>query len=297
MSSASLAMIVNPVAGKRLGRQIADEAVIRLKASGIPVKTFYSSGPGKTLSIAQSLDQKDWAGVIAVGGDGTISEVLNGLHSGEDGITIPVGQIPSGSGNSYLRDLDILSIDDAVKAIISNTRRRVDLGVFTCDAGSFKFINLLGAGFVSNVARRSVKYKVLGPKSYLFGVIEEVLFLKPISIKLMVDDDIIERNALFVEICNSRYTGGDMLMAPSAQIDDGFLDVIVMNAASRLRALKLLPTIFSGDHVHAPEIEVFRGRRIRLESEHPMALTPDGEIFGHTPLEASVEKKVLSFYG
>ncbi|RLW70412.1 MAG: hypothetical protein B6D68_00860, partial [spirochete symbiont of Stewartia floridana] len=284
-------MIVNPVAGKRLGRQIADEAVIRLKASGIPVKTFYSSNPGETLSIAQSLNQKDWAGVIAVGGDGTLFEVLNGLHTGDAGITIPVGQIPSGSGNSYLRDLAIFSIDDAVKSIIANSHRQVDLGFFTCDTGNFRFINLLGAGFVSNVARRAVKYKVFGPKSYVFGVIEEVLCLNPISIRLMVDDDIIERNALFVEICNSRYTGGDMLMAPSARIDDGLLDVIVMNAASRLRALQLLPKIFSGAHVHAPEIEVFSGRRIKLESEHPMALTPDGEIFGHTPLEASIEKK------
>lgn len=297
MGKASLAMIVNPNAGRKFGSRVAKKVESKLLESGLTVEIFYSSYPGESLSIAKSLNQHDWAGVIAVGGDGTLFEVINGLSLGNSEIIIPVGQIPVGSGNSYLRDLDIVSIDDAVKPIISGSFRQVDLGFFSCDAGSFRFINLIGAGFVSNVARRAEKYKIFGSRGYLLGVFEEIIRLEPTPIQMMVDDEIVERNAVFVEICNARFTGGNMLMAPSAEIDDGLLDIVIMKATSRLRALTILPKLFAGNHIHTPEIEVFRGKKIKLESERPMALTPDGETFGYTPLEVGIEHKGLTFYG
>lgn len=287
-------MIVNPNAGRKHGRQAAAKVTGQLKNAGISVDVFESSGPGGILSIAKSLRQQDWSGVVVVGGDGSLFEVLNGLYSSGAGIHVPIGQVPVGTGNSYIKDLGISTVDDAVESIIGGNSCPVDLGFFRCDAGDYRFINLLGAGFVSNVARRAGKYKFFGSKSYIFGLIEEVIRLDPVPIRLQVDDEVIERSAIFVEICNSRFTGGDMMMAPLAEIDDGLLDVVVMNAASRMRVLNLLPTIFTGAHLEAPEIEVFQGRQVKFESERPMALTPDGETFGYTPLEAGVDAKAVT---
>lgn len=289
-------MIVNPNAGKKTGRQIAENAAARLNDAGLSVQMFISEKPGGTLSIARSLSQTEWSGVIAVGGDGSLFEVLNGLCSDKSVISIPIGQIPVGTGNSYIKDLGISSVDDAVQSIIAGECCLVDLGWFTCNSVHYRFINLLGVGFVSNVARRSARYKVFGARSYIFGIIEEIIHLDPVPIRLQVDDEVIERRAIFVEICNSRYTGGDMLIAPSAKIDDGLLDVVIMKDTTRLRALKLLPTIFTGTHLETPEFEVFRGHHIKLESERPMALTPDGETFGSTPIEAGIDLKVLQFF-
>ncbi len=295
-SKVPLAMIVNPNAGRKIGRQTAKNAAARLNDAGLSVQMFISEKPGDTLSIAQSLEQTDWSGVIVVGGDGSLFEVLNGLCSDKSVISIPIGQIPVGTGNSYIRDLGISSVDVAVQSIIAGECRLVDLGWFTCDSVHYHFINLLGVGFVSNVARRSARYKLFGTRSYVFGIIEEIIHLDPVPIRLQVDDEIIERRAIFVEICNSRYTGGNMLIAPSAKIDDGLLDVVVMKETTRFRALKLLPTIFTGAHLETPEFEVFRGHHIKLESERPMALTPDGENFGSTPIEASTDSKAFQFF-
>ena len=262
------------------------------------VEVMESSGCGKMKTIAESLNQEDWSGIAAVGGDGSFFEVINGLYRTDSGIGAVIGQIPAGTGNSFLQDISIMTPEDSVEAIIANRTHVVDLAQFSCSDGEYRFINMLGAGFVSNVARSAGKYRIFGSKSYLFGVLEEVIRLDPVSVRLEIDGQIIERNTIFVEICNSRFTGGNMLMAPSAQIDDGLLEVIVVNRCSRRRVLELLPTVFDGKHVDAPEVEVFRGESIALDSEHPMALNADGEVFGYTPVRAGMcSKKVQVFTG
>jgi len=283
-----LCMIVNPHAGKKRGGEIAAHVAALLEVGGVETERLVSEHVGGTRELAEDIDPLQWDGVLAVGGDGTLFEVVNGLLKGADSIPIPVGQVPVGTGNSFLRDVEIASAEDIVSRILGGRVRDIDLGHFTSDAGSFYFANLLGAGFVSNVAHRAGKYKALGSLSYLLGVVEEVIGLKSTLTRIDIDGRRFERDAIFVEVCNSRYTGGSMMMAPSARIDDGLLDVVILNRVTRRRLLRLLPTIFSGTHVDAPEIEVFSGRDISVESDVPLALTPDGETFGHTPIKVSV---------
>ena len=283
-----LCMIVNPHAGKKRGNEIASQVASLLQDGGVETERLISEHPGGTRELAETIDPSQWDGVLAVGGDGTLFDVVNGLLDGADSISIPIGQVPVGTGNSFLRDVEIASAEDIVSRILEGRLRNIDLGHFTSDAGTFYFANLLGAGFVSNVAHRAGKYKALGSLSYLLGVVEEVIGLKSTPIHIDIDGTRFERDAIFVEVCNSRYTGGSMMMAPSARIDDGLLDVVILNRVTRRRLLRLLPTIFSGTHVDAPEVEVFRGRDIHVESDMPLALTPDGETFGHTPINVTV---------
>ena len=291
-----IALIVNPTAGKKQGRQIGAMAASRLQGAGLAVEIMESSGHGQMGTIAETLKQEDWGGIIAVGGDGSLFEIVNGLYKTGSGISTVIGQIPSGTGNSYLRDINIFTVENSVEAIISNRSQSVDLAQFSCSEGEYRFINLLGVGFVANVAKRAGKYKIFGSKSYIFGVLEEVIQLNPVPIRLKIDDQIIERTAIFVEICNSRFTGGNMLMAPSARIDDGLLEVIIVNHCSRRRILTLLPTIFTGTHVNEPEVEVFRGENISLDSEHSLALNADGEVFGNTPIRARICSRELQIF-
>jgi len=292
-----LCMIVNPQAGKKQGLAAAQKAAHLLNQNDITVETLISSHPGQTVKLAEKLDLNSWDGVLAVGGDGTLFELINGLLRSNERIPVPIGQIPVGTGNSFSKDLCINSIEDTIEHIVQRNVQKVDLGHFSCQVGEYYFINLLGAGFVSNVAYRARKYRALGGFSYILGVIEEVVGLKSGWITLEIDGQTIERDCIFVEICNSRFTGGNMMMAPAAAIDDGFLDIVLLNRISRATLLKLFPRIFKGTHVQAESVEVFRGKKIVLRTENPLPLTPDGETFGSTPIEVSIFPRKVEMFG
>ena len=292
-----ICLVVNPHAGRKQGLSVAERAVGLLREREIEGVLRVSTFPGHTVEIARDLDPDEWDGVVAVGGDGTVFELVNGLLSYREDTAMPVGQIPVGTGNSFIRDLGITSVEQAVENIAGLKLRRVDLGKFSYPDGAHYFINLLGAGFVSNVAYRAGRYKSLGSLSYIVGVLEEMIALKSGPVTLEIDGRVIERDCVFVEICNSRYTGGNMLMAPAADIGDGRLDVVLLNKVSRRRLLQLFPSIFNGTHVDADEVETFTGKDIRLRSEAPLALTPDGETFGNTPIEVSVHPGKLGMFG
>ncbi len=240
-----LCIIVNPQAGKKQGLAAAGMAAHLLLQNDITVETLMSSDPGHTVAIAAELDLSSWNDVLAVGGDTTLFELITGLLRSNDGIPIPIGQVPVGTGNSFIRDLGINSIEDTIKHILGRNVLKVDLGHFSCAAGEHDYFNLTAGfypGFVSNVVYRAKKYR-------------------------------------------SRFTGGNMMMAAAAAIDDGLLDIVLLNRIPRATLLKLLPRIFKGTQVRAESVEVFRGKKNLLRTEHPLPLTFDGESFGSTPIE------------
>jgi diacylglycerol kinase (ATP) len=292
----NLCMIVNPHAGKRQGLAVAETACSELETHGHNVKILISKKPGDSIKIAESIEISRYDGILAVGGDGTLFEVINGILRNNPDPDISIGQIPVGTGNSFIKDLGISSLEDALGVILGGKNKKIDLGEFTCNTGNFYFINLLGTGFVSNVAYRAKKYKIMGSFSYILGVLEEVIVLKASNIEINIDGTIIKREAIFTEICNSRYTGGDMLMAPDASIDDGFLDIIILNKVNRRKLLSLFPPIFKGNHVKDAAVEVFKGKNISLKSDRPLVLTPDGETFGETPIEIKHHPKKIKMF-
>jgi YegS/Rv2252/BmrU family lipid kinase len=268
-----------------------------LRKSGISVREHISDRPGGTREIAEQIDPNEWDAILTIGGDGTLFEVINGLLANRDSIPVPIGAVPVGTGNSFVKDLGIADVEQAVEHVIKDHRRRVDLGHFSCPDGNYHFVNLLGAGFVSNVAKRAHRHKRLGALSYMIGVVGELTDLSNYPVRLEIDGKRYDRNAIFVEVCNSQFTGGNMMMAPGADIDDGMLDVVVASDLTRRGVLRLLPAIFSGRHVDDPRVEVFRGTSIRVESEFPLTLTPDGEILGTTPFNVTIQPSALEMFG
>ena len=300
-----LHLIVNPNAGRKRGGAAAARAEEAFVRAGAVVSTVVSTWPGEAVELARRIGAEMAGGdgaagdaaVVAVGGDGTLFEVVNGLFAGLNGAAMPVlAQIPVGTGNSFIRDLDMVSVDEAVEAVLGGKTRAVDVGRFSTADGSWYFVNLLGMGFVSSVAHGAGRYKKLGALSYVIAVVQETLRLSSSPVVLTVDGKRIERDGIFVEVCNSRYTGGKMMMAPGAVIDDGLFDVVVMSRANRRKVLSLFPRIFAGTHVEDPLIEVFRGRSVRVETGVPWLLTPDGETFGTTPISVEMIPRGLRFF-
>lgn len=232
--------------------------------------------------------------LVLVGGDGTLFEALNGMARA--GRFLPVAQIPVGTGNSFIKDLGIESVEDGLRALTEGRTRAVDIGRVRSAAGEYYFVNLVGAGFVANVASRANSFKLFGDLSYKIGVLLELVVLRAVPCRLIVDGKVSVRDALFVEVCNSRKTGGEMIMAPSAEVDDGLFDVVIARAMSRATLLKLFPLIFTGEHVKDPHVETFRCSRISVSFDPPQKVTPDGEILGKTPFEIEVVPRALEVF-
>jgi diacylglycerol kinase family enzyme len=165
-----------------------------------------------------------------------------------------------------------------------------------CSEGEFHFVNLTGAGFVANVASRAGSFKLFGDASYTIGVLLELILLRGTVCRVIADGRESTRDAIFVEICNSRKTGGDMIMAPEALVDDGLFDVVIARSMSRRTLLGLFPKIFTGEHVKDPHVECFRCAKISVSFDRPQRVTPDGELLGTTPLEAEVIPRALDVF-
>jgi len=292
-----LLMLTNPLAGRRRGLAVAEKSLEMFRQRGITVENIFSDRPGHLVEVAAREVNGDWDGIVALGGDGTLFEVINGMMKGNPDLPIPLGVLPAGTGNSFSRDLGIRTHADAFEMIAAGATRRIDLGECQCADTRFVFINILGFGFVSDVAQKAYSYRQWGALNYVIGVFIITRSLKSYPLEFEIDGRSIQRDNIFVEISNSRKTGGDMIMAPDALIDDGLLDVVILNKLSRLRLLSALPRIFAGTHLKMKEVEHFTGRSMSFRTTPAKVLTPDGEIAGTTPITVNVLPGKIRVFG
>lgn len=245
-----------------------------------------TDAPGRATEIVRGVDLSRYDGVVAGGGDGTLFEVLNGYLCNEGDYRPPLGVLPVGTGNAFSKDIELGTgaIERAIDLVGDGFHRPVDVGRFSTDGRIRYFLNILGLGFVSNVGERAHRLKRIGNLSYTVGVLLEMISLSSYRMTIEIDGRVLERENVFCEISNTRYTS-NFLMAPTASIDDGWLDVTLLGKASRARLLRCFPTIFTGEHIHLDEVETFKARKIRIRTEVPKVLAPDGEILGSTPVE------------
>ncbi len=243
------------------------------------------AGHATQLVAEAQLDNFDC--VVAVGGDGTIFEVLNGLFTHQKSAQIPLAMIPAGTGNAVAREFDLFpsNWEEAVDRIVIGKTRTMDVGHAKTDDDSFYFLNIIGMGFVVDAGITSKKLKFIGNAAYTLGTLWETFRLKTYPLVMELDGQQANQENIFIEISNTRYTGTSFLIAPDAEIDDGLLDIILLKKLSSFRLLKLFPTIYSGRHVEFDEIETCQAKIIRLESPVGMPLTVDGEFRGQTPVE------------
>jgi diacylglycerol kinase (ATP) len=284
-----IALIANPFSGGFNTTRTLAEVKQKLYHHDIRFDLFLSSHHQHPVEIAKSLPLFEYDAIVSMGGDGTNYQVLNGLLKNQDNkILPPLGIIPAGRGNSFARDLEIFSINDGISAIAGQTSRPVDVCSFTQGMETHYFVNLMGFGFVTDVARTAAYCNRLGDASYIIGVLHRMLGLRFHEMELEIDGVSFSGENCFVEFCNSRYTGGDMIMAPHARIDDGFFDVVILGPLSRISLLKTLPGLFKGTHGKNKSVQFVRGKNAIVRTIPEKTLLPDGEIFGITPTEINI---------
>lgn len=292
-------MIFNPHASHKRAMKLIDPIKNYFAESGNELYLELTKYSGNGIEITEETDLSGFDGIIAAGGDGTTFEVLNGYFRNQSSKKPPFGVVPTGTGNAFAREFGLNSNDwkRAVDRICNNNLQSVDVGKFQTGGDIYYFVNILGFGFVADVANSGHKLKAIGEIAYSLAVFYELIRLNSYKLKMYIDGQIIERDNIFVEISNTKYTGVSFLMAPDAEADDGLLDVTILNKCTRRRILKLFPTIFKGLHIHEQEVETYKVRKIRLETEYPKILTPDGELLGSTPIEVECLEKALQIFG
>ncbi len=283
----NLLVIFNPNAGHGRAQKLLPQIKEEFAKYVHNTEFKFTEGPGHGMQMLREMDLTNYDGVIAAGGDGTVFEVINGLRFENNRAQTRLGVLPMGTGNAFAREIELKTSDweKAVEIIAGNRTRKVDAGYFKTQNEACYFLNILGLGFVADVGKSAAKLKFFGDTAYVFGVLYQLAFLQKYRLTIEIDGEKIDQENVFVEVSNTRYTGTTFLMAPRAKIDDGKLDVTLLGKINRRRILKLLPTIFTGEHINYPEVTTMQAKHIKIATDIPKLLTPDGELLGYTPLE------------
>ena len=274
--------IVNPAAGGGRGKKLVAPALDRLRAGGISVETVETSGPGQATTLVRDAYARGYRKFIAVGGDGTSYEIINGLFPGAQGGETPtLAFLPLGTGNSFLRDFSESGVEFALEALLAGRSRPCDVLRLTHKEGKIHYINLLSMGFSADVATlRARRFSGWGEPGYQLSIFLCLLRFRRRPFPLTVDG---EKNAdrrpcLFLTFSNSKFTGGTMMIAPQADVNDGLIEYVRWGPIGRFGLIRNLPTLYDGTHVNHPLAERRSAMRIDFHLDAPVDVMVDGEV-------------------
>ena len=290
-------LIVNPAAGRgRAGRQVPKVKQL-LGDAAADWSWQFTEKSGDAATLAHLAAASGTRLVVAVGGDGTLHEVMNGVL----GTGAIVGLIPYGTGNDFARALGLYgSLETACNTLISGKTKRVDVGVIdgVGTGGPRHFLVLAGTGYDARTAQTvnsGIRF-LTGPLAYVWGAILTLSTFKPFTLTLTLDNDAPRTlKAMFVSFANAETTGGGMKIAPGAVVDDGFFDVCLVAEVSKPTLLFNLTQIFSGRHLRCPAVSMHRAKSLTVDADPPQPLLIDGEVVGTTPATVRILPGALPF--
>jgi YegS/Rv2252/BmrU family lipid kinase len=281
----------------------------QLRQVGIQVDYALTSRSGGGTEITRTALNEGYRRIIAVGGDGTVNEVLNGLIENDRLIAddIELAVFEQGTGGDFARTIrtgkekGLNSFIRMLKEpnIILSDIGRVDFLNFKAEEQTRYFLNASNVGVGAEaVHRTNSRSKAMGSKlSYLTSTLVAVLSYKSACISLEMDKDTFwEGNIWGLMVCNGQYIGGGMRIAPDARVDDGLFDLVVIKEMRLRRLFSCFPLLYKGKHIHLPEVQVFRCRELALYTPDSMLFETDGEILGVSPKAYRIIPKCLKIW-
>lgn len=285
--------ILNPHASSGKAARRWPAIARALEAAGIAYTARETAGPGDATRLAREALRSGATTIVAVGGDGTIHEVVNGFFDGEAPVApaARLGILPIGSGSDLIKTLGIpADTVGAIERLMRNAPRAIDLGLarFTNHQGQPErryYINSASAGMTGAVLRNMAGLPsfITGSAAYFAGTLMTMGNFRPYVCRLAIDDQPeTEQRVLTVVVNNGRYFGGGMEALPTADVADGALDVLVLKDRSVPELLLNFPRLYMGTHLDSPIVEWVRARRVTMRGA-PQLLELDGEQPGVTP--------------
>jgi diacylglycerol kinase (ATP) len=301
--------IINPVSARGATVKVWNEARPEIAAAGIIISEHLTAREGEATTHTRAALKNGIGSVVAVGGDGTFNEVVNGYFD-EDGQSIDtrasVGLLPSGTGSDFCKSVGMTGVDELIRALSASETRLLD--VVRCEfqglngsRTSRMFINVSSFGLGGDASalvngwRNRIPKWIGGSARFAAAAVAALGRYKNREVTLVVDGSEIKVSSNFIVIANAKFAGGGMMLAPHAELDDGLMDLILTDGAGRLDIIKELPRIQRGAHLQNPRVRELRAREISLESDPPMAIDLDGEMVGFTPALLKVVPAAVRF--
>lgn len=280
--------IINPKAGKGKAMEIIPEIKKIFKEIEEEFIIEITERPGHATELVKNYVKKGNYRVYAVGGDGTLNEVLNGIGNSESCL----GVIPNGSGNDFIRSICKKTVfKDILKSTILGKAKQIDV----VKINDRYFINISSIGIDAEVVCNARKLKNLpfisGRLAYILSVFITIFKYKWRHIQLKIDDKEIESTITLLALANGKYYGGGMKVAPYADLEDGILDLCIINKLSRIRMLTLFPKLIKGKHEDIKEVSFYKGRKITLIAKEEIAVNIDGEIIKSQQIQCNIIPK------
>ena len=281
MKDAFLA-VVNPAAGGGRGRKLVGPALDRLRAGGVQIDVLETSGPGQGTEITRNALSQGYCRFIAVGGDGTSYEIVNGLFPHDPALPAPtLAFLPLGTGNSFLREFTDRGVEHAIEALLTRRTQPCDVIRLRYAGGVLHYINLLSMGFAADVATlRARRFSAWGELGYQSSIFISLARLRRRPFPLRIDNqgEIDRRPCLFLTFNNSKFTGGTMLIAPRAEVNDGLIEYVRWGPIGRIGLVRNLPTLYDGTHIRHPLAERHAAKQIDFFLDAPADVMVDGEV-------------------
>jgi diacylglycerol kinase (ATP) len=278
----SFLAIVNPAAGGGRCRKMVGPVLEKLRARGVKIDVAETTAAGKATELARNGITDGYRKFIAVGGDGTSFEIVNGLFPVEQQAERPsLAFLPLGTGNSFLRDFSDRGVEHGIESILTGRTQLCDVLRLKHRGGLLHYINLLSVGFSADVAtlraRRFNGWGELGYQTSIFICLARFR-RRPFPLRVDGDANIDRRPCLFLTFSNSKFTGGTMMIAPDADVNDGLIEYVRWGPIGRIGLIKNLPTLYDGTHVKHPLAERRAAKRIDFNLDQPVDCMIDGEV-------------------
>jgi diacylglycerol kinase (ATP) len=298
-SPPEVAVLANPTANRGRHRDLLPAVVQRLRAGGCAVRVLDAPTRAAALDVARAAVRDRPAGLVAVGGDGTVHVGLQAVA----GTPVPFGVIPAGTGNDFAADLGLpvepLAAADAIAtAACARRTRSVDLARVTgADGESLWYGGVLAAGFDTLVNERANRMPFpRGPRRYDMAIVLELLRLRTREYTITLDGETHRLPAVLVAVGNTPSYGGRMRICPDADPTDGLLDVVVGGAMSRATLMRIKPRLYTGTHIQPPLVQQFRARTVGLAADG-ITTYADGERAIALPVTITVVPGALCLLG
>jgi diacylglycerol kinase (ATP) len=274
--------IVNPAAGGGRSRKLLSPALERLRSGGLAVEIAETRAPREATRLAREAYARGVRQFIAVGGDGTSYEIINGLFpAAGQGQAPTIAFLPLGTGNSFLRDFSDRGVEYAIESMLARRRRPVDILRLKHRAGVLHYLNLLSMGFTADVATlRARRFGRWGEPGYVLSIFLTLARFKrrPFPVRVDGHSDFDQRRCLFLTFNNSKYTGGTMMIAPQAAVDNGRIEYVRWGPIGRFGLIQNLPRLYDGTHVNHPLAERKSVHRVEFNLAAPVDVMVDGEV-------------------
>ncbi len=274
--------IVNPAAGGGRSRKLLGPALERLRVGGVSVDVVETRGAGDATRIAREAYGRGRRRFIAVGGDGTSYEVVNGLFPEASGGERPtLGFLPLGTGNSFLRDFSDRGVEHAIESLLAGRSRPCDVLRLRHRGGVIHYINLLSVGFPADVATlRARRFSRQGELGYVISIFLGLARLRrrPFPVRTDGETEFDRRRCLFLTFNNSKFTGGTMMIAPKAEVSSGLIEYVRWGAIGRLGLIGNLPGLYDGTHIKHRLAERKAVKRVEFDLDAPVDVMVDGEV-------------------